>query len=54
MALTLVFWIVPSDMGVWAKIALVAVGTYSITLLLYHVLIRNSGPARILFGLERR
>ena len=53
-ALGLVFWVVPSDMGLWLKIAIVAVGTYSITLLLYHVVIRNLGPARILFGLERR
>ncbi len=54
LALTLVFFIVPLDWGVWQKFGVVALGTFALSFAVYHYGIRNLGPLRVLFGLESR
>ncbi len=54
LALTLVYLVVPLDWPVGAKLLGVTLGTFLLSFATYHLIIRNLGPLRPLFGLPRQ
>ncbi|MDD3445904.1 MAG: acyltransferase family protein [Zavarzinia sp.] len=50
----LAFVMVPLDLNLWVKAAVICFGSMAITFATYHLMVRPFGPTRFLFGLKRK
>ncbi len=52
--LTIAFFVVQWDVNLWMKLLIVVLSSFVVSLGLYELVVKRSGPARTLFGMKAR